>query len=94
MSEEKESGLRRVLFGEDHSESEGNVLQYVTHRLKKDDGARIEDVLKEEYVVRNSTQEERDEILRDPRLLQQTREGLEQDFESDELAPEPPTPAR
>jgi hypothetical protein len=94
VSEEKESGLRRVLFGEDHSESEDNVLQYVTHRLKKDDGARIEDVLKEEYVVRNSTQEERDEILRDPRLLQETREGLEQDFESDELAPEPPTPAR
>lgn len=91
MSEENESGLRELLFGDDHSESEDKVLQYVVHRLQE--GAHLRDVLKEEYVVRNTTQVERDELIRDPRLVQQDREGLEQDFESDKLDPERPSEA-
>ena len=50
------------LFGDDHSESKDKVLQYAVHRLKA--GARLGDVLEEEYVVRNTTQVERDEIQR------------------------------
>ena len=88
MSEEKESGLRKLLIGNDYSESEEKVLAYITHRLKG--GAHLEDVLRDEYVVRNSTQSERDEILQDPRVSQKAREGLEQDFESDELKPHQP----
>ena len=88
MSEENESGLRRVLFGPDHSESEDKVLSYVSHRLQE--GAQIRTVLEEEYVLRNTTADQRREILTDPRLAQQYREGLEQYYESDELKPEAP----
>ncbi len=89
MSEENESRLGKLVFGnEQHSESEEKVLSYVAHRLK--DGARLGDVLQEEYVVRNSTQAERDKIRQDPQLGQGAREGLKQDFESDELKPEHP----
>ena len=88
MSEENESGLRRVMFGPDHSESEDKVLSYVSHRLQ--DGAQIRDVLEEEYVLRNTTAAKRREILTDPRLGQQYREGLKQYYESDEMKPEAP----
>jgi hypothetical protein len=88
VSEENESGLRRVIFGPDHSEAEDKVLTYVSHRLKE--GAHIRDVLEEEYVLRNTTPAQRRELLTDPRLVQQYREGLEQYYESDELKPEAP----
>lgn len=88
MSEENESGLRKLLFGADHSEAEEKVLDYMSHRLK--DGAHLRDVLEEEYVVRNTTPSQRDEILTSPRLVQEYREGLEQYFESDELKLEAP----
>ncbi len=92
MSEENESGLRGLLFGGGGQwESEDKVLEYVAHRLK--DGAHLRDVLEEEYVVRNTTRTQRNEILTDPRLIQQDREGLEQEFESDELKPERSTEA-
>ncbi|MDP9480737.1 MAG: hypothetical protein M3R38_34595 [Actinomycetota bacterium] len=63
-------------------------MAYVVHRLNA--GAHLEEVLREEYVVRNSTHGERDELLRDPRLSQKVRKGLKQYFESDELKPEAP----
>ena len=88
MSEENESGLRRVIFGPDHSEAEEKVLSYVSHRLKE--GAHIRDVLEEEYVLRNTTPAQRREILTEPRLAQRYREGLEEYYESDELKPEAP----
>ncbi len=87
MSEENESRLRKLMFGGDErSESEEKVLSYITHRLKN--GAYLRDVLREEYVVRNSTPAERDKIRQDPELGQKTKEGLEQYFESSELKPE------
>ena len=88
MSAENEFGLRRVIFGPDHSEAEEKVLSYVSHRLKE--GARIRDVLEEEYVLRHTTPDQRRELLMDPRLAQQYREGLEQYYESDEMKPEAP----
>lgn len=91
MSEEKESTLGKLLFGEEHSEAENKVLEYVAHRLKA--GAHLRDVLEEEYVVRNTTQTQRNELLTDPRLIQRDREGLQEEFESDELKPEHPTKA-
>jgi hypothetical protein len=60
----------------------------VTHRLKS--GANLGEVLEEEYVLRNTTPIQRREMLTDPRLAQQYREGLEQYYESDELKPEAP----
>lgn len=88
MGEENESGLRKILFGDDHSELEHRAIRYVAHRLKR--GAHLREVLEEEYVVRNTTPVEREEMLTDPRLVRKAREGLEQDFESDELKPEHP----
>ena len=93
MSEENQSGLRKLLLGDDDDRSEvvDKVLAYVAHRLK--DGAHLGDVLEEEYVVRNTTRTQREEILTDPRLVRESREGLGQDFESDELKIENPTKA-
>ncbi len=91
MGEENESGIRGLLFGEGHSESEDKALEYVAHRLKE--GAHLRDVLEEEYVVRHTTQSQRNEMLTDPKLVREDREGLEQDFESDELDPERPSEA-
>ncbi len=88
MSEENKGGLRRVMFGPDHSEAEDKVLSYVSNRLQ--DGAQIRDVLEEEYVLRNTTPARIREILTDPRLAQRYREGLEEYYESDELKPEAP----
>jgi hypothetical protein len=90
VSEENESALRKLLFGTDHhSEVEEKVLDYVSHRLK--DGANLSAVLEEEYVVRNITPAQRDEIRTNPRLVQEYREELEQDYESEEMKPaEPP----
>jgi hypothetical protein len=86
VSEENQGGLRKVMFGSDHSETEDKVLSYVSNRLQE--GAQIREVLEEEYVLRNTTPAKRREILTDPRLAQQYREGLEQYYESDELKPE------
>jgi hypothetical protein len=36
---------------------------------------------------------QRERIIRDPRVIEQSREGLNQDFDSEELAPEHPTAA-
>ncbi len=88
MSEENESDLRRVIFGSDHSEAEDKVLSYVSHRLQE--GAQLSEVLEEEYVLRNTAPAKRREILTDPRLAQQYREGLEQYYVSDEMKPEAP----
>ncbi len=88
MSEENESRVRKLIFGEDRSESDEKVLSYVTNRLKA--GANLREVLQDEYVVRNSTQAQRDRLRQDPKLGQETREGLKQYFESDELKPEHP----
>jgi hypothetical protein len=88
VSEENGSGLRELMFDSDHSEAEDKVLSYISHRLKE--GAHLGNVLEEEYVVRNTTPVQRREVLTDPRLAQQYREGLEQYYESDELKPEAP----
>ena len=89
MSEHNESGLRRLLFGADQSEVEQKVVDYGSHRLKE--GANLSDVLEEEYVVRNITPAQRDEIRTNPTIVQEYREGgLELDYESEELKPQEP----
>lgn len=63
------------------------VREYVIHRLNK--GACLGEVLEERYVRRNCTKEEVGEIIRDPRLIHENREGLKRLFESGELDPLP-----
>jgi glutaredoxin-related protein len=61
------------------------VLQYIIHRLKAE--ASLREVLQEEYVRRNCTQLEIEEILIDPELVHAAREHMEETFESGELDP-------
>lgn len=46
---------------------ENKVLQYVIHRVKV--GAHLNDVVEEEYVQRNASQREIEQIIRDPELV-------------------------
>jgi hypothetical protein len=83
--ENEQSGLRELLIGGSHAGPEDEVLEYVAHRLKE--GAHLKNVLEEEYVRRNTTQTQRNEILTDPRLVREDREGLEEYFDSEGLNP-------
>ncbi len=90
MSEQDKSFFERLFSNDSHTE-EDKVREYISHRIRN--GANLREVLQEEYVLRNTTQTEREEIIRDPRVVQQSREGLNQYFESEELAPKPSTRA-
>jgi hypothetical protein len=90
VSEQDKSFFGRLLSSNDYSEKD-KVREYISHRIRN--GANFREVLQEEYVLRNTTQNERDEIVRDPRVVQQSREGLNQYFESEELAPKHSTRA-
>jgi len=67
------------------SERKQKVLHYITHRLNED--ASLQEVVQEEYVRRNCTQPEIEQILRNPQLVHAARERMEQAFESGELNP-------
>ena len=67
------------------AERKGKVLQYIIHRLKA--GASLREVLQEEYVRRNCTQPEIEEILINPELVHAAREHMEETFERGELDP-------
>jgi hypothetical protein len=51
----------------------------------------MDGVMQEEYVRRNLTQDEIDEITRGPELAHAAREQMELAFPSDEVRPESPT---
>jgi len=67
------------------AERKHKVLHYVIHRLKA--GASLREALEEEYVRRNCSQIEIEEILVNPELVHAAREHMEEDFESGELDP-------
>ena len=78
----------RLMFGRERgprAEREEKVLRYVDHRL--DEEAHLHDVLRESYVRSNCTQQEVDEIIRNPELAHACRERLERAFGSGELDP-------
>ena len=87
MSEEsKQRSFWDRLFTFDyHSAREERVIEYVIHRLGE--GAGLKEILDEEYVRRNATPAEVDEICSNPRLVEAARERMEQDFGSEELDP-------
>ncbi len=89
MSQEKHSFVEWLFGGSYHDEREEKVLQYIIHRVR--DGAELEEVVEEEYVRRNLSQVEMDEVTSDPELVHEARERLELAFESDELRPDPPS---
>jgi hypothetical protein len=74
------------LFGRPHHyERERKVFEYVRHRIGE--GAHLGDVFQEEYVRRNASQAEVEEILGDPRLIQIAHQKMCDEFYSGRLAP-------
>ncbi len=69
-----------------HSEErERKVIEYIVHRISE--GAHLRDVLQEEYVRRNASRAEIDDMLQNPRLVEAAGEQLREYFSSGELDP-------
>lgn len=82
--------FHRKIFGDlfggsHHTPREDRVREYVIHRIEN--GAHLRDVLEEDYVRRNCSQGEIDEIENDPRLVHAARESMERTFSSGDLNP-------
>ena len=86
MSEErKRSFWDRLLSEQQQSAREERVIEYITHRLGE--GAGLPEIVQEEYVRRNASPAEVDEICSNPRLVEAARERMEEDFSSEDLDP-------
>lgn len=77
--------FRDLMSGSAHAPQEDGVRKYIGHRLGN--GAHLEEVLEEEYVRRNCSEEEVNTIIMDPRLIHEDRESLRRLFESGDLDP-------
>ena len=82
---EKRSFWDRLFGRNQPSAREERIIEYIIHRLG--DGAHLGDVVQEEYVRRNASPLEIEEIRSDPRLVEAAREHMERDFGSEELDP-------
>ncbi len=93
MSEERQSFWDRLFSIQYHSGREERVIEYIIHRIG--DGAHLRDVLGEEYVRRNASPEEIEQILENPRLIETAYEKMRDEFASGRLDPKgPPRRAR
>lgn len=80
MAEEKRSFWKRIFGGQTRSPRQERVLEYIVHRV--DAGANLNDILDEEYVLRNLSRGERDQISSDPRVVEAARERMQKDFKA------------
>jgi hypothetical protein len=87
MSEEsnQRSFWDRLFNLDYHSAREEKVVGYIIHRLGE--GASLQEIVSEEYVRRNASPAEVDEISSKPELVQAAREHMERDFSSGEIDP-------
>lgn len=87
MSEgsERKSFWARIFGSPGGSAREQRVLDYVVNRINE--GAALDDVAQEEYVRRNATPDQIDEILSNPKIVEAAREKMQDAFESGELDP-------
>ena len=84
--ESKQQSFWDRLFSLDyHSAREERVVEYIIHRLGE--GASLKEIVGEEYVRRNASPVEVEEICSKPELVQAAREQMEQDFRSGEIDP-------
>ena len=87
MSERR--SLWQRLFGGGGSTSlsqrQEKVLQYIVGRMNE--GAPLPEVLEEEYVRRNCSRSEIEQIVSSPELIGAAREQLGESFRSDEFKP-------
>jgi hypothetical protein len=87
--EKKQSFWNKIFFGNrEGTERERKVLEYIMHRISE--GAHLRDVLGEEYVRRNASPDEIEDILDNPRLVEAARESMQEDFTSGDLDPKSP----
>ncbi len=77
MIEEKRSLWSR-LFGSRRSARMDRVLSYIVHRIEK--GVPLEDVMREEYVLRQLTTNERERILMEPQIVESARQRMRWDL--------------
>jgi hypothetical protein len=73
------------LFSEQQSAREQRVIEYIIHRLGE--GAGLQNIVQEEYVRRNASPAEVDEICSNPKLVEAARERMQEDFSSEDLDP-------
>ena len=87
MGEERERGSfwNRLFSLGTGSQREERVGGYFLPR--SGGGATLREVAQEEYVRRNASPGEVEEILHNPKLLESAHEHLREDFESGELDP-------
>jgi hypothetical protein len=87
MSEQQRSFWQRLFGGGRSSSSlsqrQEKVLQYIIARINE--GAPLPEVLKEEYVRRNASQADIEQIISHPELIGAAREQLGESFRSDEF---------
>ena len=65
------------------SARQDKVLQYIIQRINQD--VPIQEVLREEYVRRNTSRAELEEIMSSPELIEDARERLGESFRSEEF---------
>ncbi|MGI8909149.1 MAG: hypothetical protein ACR2JR_01145 [Rubrobacteraceae bacterium] len=87
MSEqgEKKSFWARLFGGSGESPREQKILEYIIHRLNED--VNLQEVVREEYVRRNASQSQIDDIVSNPRILEAARDRMQEAFRSGELDP-------
>lgn len=83
--QEKRSFWQRLFNTNRRSAREERVVGYIVHRLGE--GANLHEVTQEEYVRRNASSAEVEEILHNPKLLESAHKNMRQDFDSGELDP-------
>ena len=81
--QERRSLWSRLFSVDTSSAREERIVGYFMHRIAE--GASLREVAQEEYVRRNASPAEVEEILHNPKLLESAHEHLREDFESGEL---------
>ena len=95
MAEERGSFWNKLFDGsfleQRDEERERKVMEYICHRVSE--GAHLRDIIQEEYVRRNASQEEIEDLLNNPKLVEAAHEQMREDFSSGRLDPKPPPSA-
>lgn len=87
VAEKNQTFREMLLSGRASTERERKVLEYICYRVG--DGAHFRDVIQEEYVRRNASADETQNMLGNPRLVETAHEKMREDFSSGHLDPKP-----
>jgi hypothetical protein len=79
MPQEKRGLWEHLFVGSPYDARKEKVLLYVVHRVKA--GAHLGDAVEEEYVRRNASKDEVNELICDPELVRAARVHMESALE-------------